>query len=212
MNGFKLTTKDGFVYYFLPTEKITKNADVRTLGKLLTDKEYDNRFSKQALGDEENVTEYCFTKGERQKLYVVNRKVSTVLKQKLSPSTLSDIVEENDNWYKRSYKINSVEEFTPSKIYFNATVLYTDESHIITLFQNEAGDNATTVTLQCLNTDKTIKWTKTGADVELFKKMVKSTNSSAIKNGTEIAIMQPYVAAVGVDSETGNINWTFKPY
>lgn len=161
MNGFKLTTKDGFVYYFLPTEKITKNADVRTLGKLLTDKEYDNRFSKQALGDEENVTEYCFTKGERQKLYVVNRKVSTVLKQKLSPSTLSDIVEENDNWYKRSYKINSVEEFTPSKIYFNATVLYTDESHIITLFQNEAGDNATTVTLQCLNTDKTIKWTKT---------------------------------------------------
>ncbi len=215
LDGFKLTTKDGFKFYFIPAEKIKKNAETRTLGKLLTEKEYDSRNSKQTIDVEKVVTEYCFTKGERQQLYVIKRKTGMLFENKMTPSKLSDVIN-NDNidntWYRKSYKIISTEEFTPNKIYFNATVLYSDEDEILVLFQNEAGDNASSITLQCINADKTVRWTKTGDEITMFKKLIKSTNPAAIKNGNEIAIMQPYVAAIGIDSETGKINWTFKPY
>lgn len=212
LSGFKIITKDGFSYYFIPSEKITKNAAARTLGKLLTEKEYKNRFIKVTIDVEKNATEYCFTKGERQQLYAFTRETGMLFNQKISSSTLSDLLEDDASWYKKVYKINKIQEFTPGKIYFNATVLYSDATQVIVLFQNEAGDNVTSITLQCINTDKSIKWTKTGADIELLRKFIKSSNSIAIKSGTEIAVMQPYVAAVGIDSETGNINWTFKPY
>jgi hypothetical protein len=216
LDGFKFTTKDGFTFYFVPKASLDKNAGVRTIGKLLTEKEYNKRNSKETIDTDKEVTEYCFTKGERQQLYLIKRKTGVLFKDKLTPNNLSDAINNDNidnNWYLKSYKIISTEEFTPNKIYFNATVLYSDSDEIIILFQNEAGDNPdVAITVQCINADKTVRWTKTGEEIEPFKKLVKSINCTSLKSGNEIAVMQPYVTAISINDSDGKINWTFKPY
>ncbi len=198
MKGFKLTTKDGFIFYYA--------ANTNTL---FTEKEYKDRSTTQQAVI--NKTEYCFTEDERQQLYKVNRKVKADFSYKLSAYMLSSIIKDDGGWYRKSYNINSVEEVTPNKIYFKASVLYNDENNVVFIYKDELGEQAPII-LKCLDASKNEVWTKTGQETELLKPFLKSTNSESFLNGKQLVIMQPYQLAVCLNIENGEINWSFKPY
>jgi hypothetical protein len=198
MKGFKLTTKDGFVFYYA--------ANTNTL---FTEKDYKDRSTtKQAFI---NKTEYCFTEDERQQLYKVNRKVKADFSYKLSAYVLTNIIKEDGDWYRKSYNINSVEEVTPSKIYFKASVLYSDEKNVVLIYKDDLGEQAPII-LKCLDASKNEVWTKTGQETELLKPFLKSTNSESFLNGKQLVIIQPYQLAACFNIDNGEMNWSFKPY
>ena len=198
MKGFKLTTKDGFVFYYA--------ANTNTL---FTEKDYKDRSTtKQAFI---NKTEYCFTEDERQQLYKVNRKVKADFSYKLSAYVLTNIIKEDGDWYRKSYNINSVEEVTPNKIYFKASVLYSDEKSVVLIYKNDLGEQASII-LKCLDASKNEVWTKTGQETELLKPFLKSTNSESFLNGKQLVIIQPYQLAACFNIDNGEMNWSFKPY
>ncbi|MBK9794330.1 MAG: hypothetical protein IPP60_14855 [Sphingobacteriales bacterium] len=198
MDGFKLTTKDGYTYYY-----------EAVLNKLFTEQQYEDKSSLEKTFTDK--TEYCFTDEERQQLYKITRKVGEVIKKPLSANIVSSLVKENGDWYKRVYKISSFEEFTQGIIYFKASVLYFDENNIVLIYQNELGEDAPII-LKCLDADKKEIWSKTGEETALLKPFLKSTNSVSFLNGSQLAIMQPYQLGVSLNIENGEINWSFKPY
>lgn len=198
LDGFKLTTKDGYTYYY-----------EAVLNKLFTEQQYEDKSSLEKTFTDK--TEYCFTDEERQQLYKITRKVGEVIKKPLSANIVSSLVKENGDWYKRVYKISSFEEFTPGIIYFKASVLYFDENNIVLIYQNELGEDAPII-LKCLDADKKEIWSKTGEETALLKPFLKSTNSVSFLNGSQLAIMQPYQLGVSLNIENGEINWSFKPY
>ena len=198
LDGFKLTTKDGYTYYY-----------EAVLNKLFTEQQYEDKSSLEKTFTDK--TEYCFTDEERQQLYKITRKVGEVIKKPLSANIVSSLVKENGDWYKRVYKISSFEEFTQGIIYFKASVLYFDENNIVLIYQNELGEDAPII-LKCLDADKKEIWSKTGEETALLKPFLKSTNSVSFLNGSQLAIMQPYQLGVSLNIENGEINWSFKPY
>ncbi len=198
MDGFKLTTKDGYTYYY-----------EAVLNKLFTEQQYEDKSSLEKTFTDK--TEYCFTDEERQQLYKITRKVGEVVKKPISANIVSSLVKDNGAWYKRVYKIGSLEEFTPGIIYFKASVLYFDENNIVMIYQNELGEDAPVI-LKCLDADKKEIWSKTGEETALLKPFLKSTNSVSFLNGSQLAIMQPYQLGVSLNMENGEINWSFKPY
>lgn len=197
MEGFKLTTKDGFVYYYA----VIAN-------KLITENEYENRNKISNHFTER--TEYAFTDEERQQLYKINRNIGELFDVKISSGTLSDLVEDKDNWYKRTYKISSLEEFTPNTIYFKAAVLYYDSSRLVIIYQKELGESSQ-IFVQCMDVNKNVLWTKSGDETAMFKPFLKSTNSKSFLNDHQLILIQPYQLAVCLDIETGNVKWSFKP-
>lgn len=198
LDGFKLTTKDGYTYYY-----------EAVLNKLFTEQQYEDKSSLEKTFTDK--TEYCFTDEERQQLYKISRKVGEVIKKPLSANIVSSLVKENGDWYKRVYKISSFEEFTPGIIYFKASVLYFDENNIVLIYQNELGEDAPII-LKCLDADKKEIWSKTGEEAAFLKPFLKSTNATSFLNGNQLAIVQPYQLGVCLNIDNGEINWSFKPY
>ena len=198
LDGFKLTTKDGYTYYY-----------EAVLNKLYTEAQYEDKSSLEKTFTDK--TEYCFTDEERQQLYKITRKVGDVVKKPLSANTVSSLVKDNGAWYKRVYKIGSFEELTPGIIYFKASVLYFDENNIVMIFQNELGEDAPVI-LKCLDVNNKEIWSKTGEETAFLKPFLKSTNATSFLNGNQLAIVQPYQLGVCLNIDNGEINWSFKPY
>lgn len=198
LDGFKLTTKDGYTYYY-----------EAVLNKLFTEQQYEDKSSLEKTFTDK--TEYCFTDEERQQLYKISRKVGEVIKKPLSANIVSSLVKENGDWYKRVYKISSFEEFTPGIIYFKASVLYFDENNIVLIYQNELGEDAPII-LKCLDASKKEIWSKMGEETAFLKPFLKSTNATGFLNGNQLAIVQPYQLGVCLNIDNGEINWSFKPY
>lgn len=198
MDGFKLTTKDGYIYYF-----------ATTINKLYTEKQHEDKNKIET--DFTDKTEYCFTDNERQQLYKINKKAGKLFDSKISGYILNGIVKDDGDWYRRVYKINSAEEFTPNEVYFKAAVLYYDSTRIIFIFQKELGENAP-IFLKCFDVNKNELWTKTGNLTTEFKPFLKSTNSESFLHGNQLTIIQPYQLAVCLNIDNGEVNWSFKPY
>ena len=198
LDGFKLTTKDGYTYYY-----------EAVLNKLFTEQQYEDKSSLEKTFTDK--TEYCFTDEERQQLYKITRKVGEVIIKPLSANIVSSLVKENGDWYKRVYKISSFEEFTQGIIYFKASVLYFDENNIVLIYQNELGEDAPII-LKCLDASKKEIWSKMGEETAFLKPFLKSTSATSFVNGNQLAIMQPYQLGVSLNIENGEINWSFKPY
>jgi hypothetical protein len=196
--GFKLTTKDGYTFYYL----VASNS-------IMTEKEYEDK--NKVTTDLIDKTEYCFTDGERQQLYKISRKSNKIFDTKISANTLNGIVKEDGDWYRRVYKINSAEEFTPGKVYFNASVLFYDDKKIVLIYQDELGESSPVV-LKCFDVNKKEVWSKTGEETLLFKPFLKSTNSDSFLQENLLTLIQPYQLAVCLNIENGDINWSFKPY
>ena len=198
LDGFKLTTKDGYTYYY-----------EAVLNKLFTEQQYEDKSSLEKTFTDK--TEYCFTDEERQQLYKISRKVGEVVKKPISANIVSSLVKDNGAWYKRVYKISSFEELIPGVIYFKASVLYFDENNIVLIYQNELGEDAPII-LKCLDADKKEIWSKTGEEAAFLKPFLKSTNATSFLNGNQLAIVQPYQLGVCLNIDNGEINWSFKPY
>ncbi len=197
MDGFKLTTKDGYTYYYAAMGN-----------KLLSEKQYDDKYKAES---DLTKTEYCFTEDERQKLYKIIKKTNNLFDTKISSNTLSSILKDDDGWYKKTYKINSAEEFTPNEIYFKAAVLYNDEDKIVIVYQKELGESGPII-LKCMDANKKEIWSKTGDDALMFKPFLKSTNSESFMNTNQLVLIQPYQIALNMNMDNGEVLWFFKPY
>ncbi|MDB5228640.1 MAG: peptide transporter [Bacteroidota bacterium] len=197
LDGFQLTTKEGYKFYYIPVP-----------GKLLTEKEYNDR---KSTDDEVSTIQYVFTDSKRQQLYKINRKTGKIFKNRLNASILSNIINDKSDWYKKTYKINSLEEFISGEIFFNGNVLYADENKILIVYQTEAEDNSP-VEVKYLSTDQKLLWTRSGADAAVFKPMVKSGNTQSLLHGNQLVVIQPYQEAICLNDEDGSVLWVFKPY
>ena len=100
---------------------------------------------------------------------------------------------------------------TPNKIYFKASVLYSDEKNVVLIYKDDLGEQASII-LKCLDASKNEVWTKTGQETELLKPFLKSTNSESFLNGKQLVIIQPYQLAACFNIDNGEMNWSFKPY
>lgn len=198
MHGFKLTTKDGYIFYYSPDKSA-----------LLTEKQYDDRNDPELQNSD--IVEYILTEGERQQLYKISRKINKEYYTKFPSSSLSRMIKENDDWYKRVYKIKEVKEFISGAIYFNASVLYADAERLVLIYQKELGNEAQ-LFLSCYDTDAKEIWTRDNVDAAVLKPFLKSTNPESFLSKEQLMIMQPYQIALNLDIRNGNILWWFKPY
>ena len=198
VDGFKLTTNDGYIFYYMPT-----------LDKLFTEKEYDDK--SYLPKNYEDKIEYYFTDGERQQLYKVSKKAGKEIDVKLTASTVSFVLKNNTDWYRKMYKINSMEEFTPNEIYFNANVLYSDDNKVIIIYQKALGAESP-IYLTCLDAQNKEMWTKVGSELEMLKPFLKSSNEYSFSHGNQAVLIQSSQIAVCVNMNNGEIIWSFKPY
>ncbi len=197
MDGFKVITKDGYTYHFA----VNNN-------KLFTETEYENK--EKLESDFIDKTEYCFTDVERQQLYKINRRTGNIFNTKLNANMLNSVLEVGGDRYKRMYNINTVDEFTPNEVYFNAAVLYYDEKMVVIIYQKEAGESSS-ILLKCLDANKKEVWTKTGDGTAILKPFLKSTNSESFLHENQLVIIQPYQLAICLNIENGAISWSFNP-
>lgn len=196
--AIKLTTKDGYEFYFLPEQN-----------KLFNEKDYNN--INKNRNDLSLITEFYFTEDERQQLYKLERNVSNILYTKIPSSTINSLVSENDNWYKKNYHVKSIQELTPNLLYFNASVLYSDSSKVVIVYQKELGESSAFL-LSCLDINGKEIWTNNSIDVEILKLFKKTTISNAYSHGSQLVITQPYLVSINIDISDGKLKWIFKPY
>lgn len=196
--GFKITTKDGykFIYYLSNKSIVAEKQSTESTVK------------NEATFD---VTEYYFTTAERQQLYRVKRKVSAINPSIFHESSLTSMLSDNSDWYRRVYKINSVEEVKKGSVFFNAAVLYSTNDKIVAVYQKELGDSAS-IYLTCFDTNGNERWTKNDMETAYIKPFLQSTNAICALNGKELVMMQAYQSIICLDIDKGIVLWKFKPY
>ncbi|HWY33720.1 MAG TPA: hypothetical protein VNX68_03690, partial [Nitrosopumilaceae archaeon] len=194
---FKLSTADGFEYYFSPvTNSIYKKSELE----------------HQLKSNGSPRTFFILADGKRPLLYKSIEKRNPLYR--LSDVSSYDLEHYNNkgNNFRKSSAVISIKELNPDKPYFNGIIAYSDEKKVIILYQPENSKKSEMI-VSCLDADGHELWNIKGKDTEDFRTVFADSNRAIDFSSSSSTLILYFrranCIAMGIDVNTGAIKWKY---
>ena len=197
-NSIKLTTKDGFVFYYLPA-----------FDELMTEKQTEeSRYGKEKE-TKINVVGYSFTDGIRRELYRVSTTQSKYDGTTDFSSQVDHFIRYADH-FKRVYKNYKVEKMEDGRVFINGLVMAGDSSLVVIAYQKEASDDSP-VLIEGIGLNGS-KWITSDTSLNCLKEAVKSgyIETASLKNN-KILLKSYQKCCLGINAGNGRLEWNYVP-